>query len=150
MRKSFHFFTFSSKKAVLLAVLTMVLAMATIGATLAYIIVQTQSIENQFPPPNLDIQVIDGNKVTNTGDVPVYVRAAVVANWVDADGAILSEQPVAGTDYTLTVADGWFLGSDTFYYRAVTLAAADNASLITEALQLVTKEGYTLQVQVLA
>jgi hypothetical protein len=56
---------------------------AAIGATLAFIIVQTTPIENTFPPPNLSINIIEGNNIKNDGDVPVYVRAAVVVNWVE-------------------------------------------------------------------
>lgn len=160
MQKTFHFLKWSGKKAILLSVLTIILAVAAIGATLAFIIVQTNPIENTFPPPNLSINIIEGNNIQNDGDVPVYVRAAVVVNWVDGEGAILSEQPTAG-DYTLTIADGWVQGADGFYYLATAPAEGDpaimtplaskaTAALITTATQNTTKTGYTLRVQVLA
>lgn len=148
MQKTFHFLKWSGKKAILLSVLTIILAVAAIGATLAFIIVQTNPIENTFPPPNLSI-IIEGNNIKNDGDVPVYVRAAVVVNWVDGEGAILSEQPTAG-DYTLTIADGWVQGADGFYYHTAPLASQAQETLITKATQNTTKTGYTLRVQVLA
>ena len=149
MQKPFHFLKWSGKKAVVLAVLTLCLAAIVIGTTLAFIIVRTNSIKNQFDPPNLDINIIEGNNIKNTGDVPVYVRAVVVANWVDGEGAILSEQPTAG-DYTLTIADGWVQGADGFYYHTAPLASQTQDTLITTATQTTTKAGYTLRVQVLA
>lgn len=149
MQKTFHFLKWSGKKAILLSVLTIILAVAAIGATLAFIIVQTTPIENTFPPPNLSINIIEGNNIQNDGDVPVYVRAAVVVNWVDGEGAILSEQPTAG-DYTLTIADGWVKGADGFYYHTAPLASQAQETLITTATQNTTKAGYTLRVQVLA
>ena len=88
MQKTFHFLKWSGKKAILLSVLTIILAVAAIGATLAFIIVQTPPIENTFPPPNLSINIIEGNDIQNDGDVPVYVRAAVVVNWVETTAAI--------------------------------------------------------------
>jgi hypothetical protein len=107
---------------------------AAIGATLAFIIVQTTPIENTFPPPNLSINIIEGNNIKNKGDVPVYVRAAVVVNWVEKNPeegkqpAILSEQPVVGTDYTMTVNNtDWFLGSDGFYYCKAPLLVGTTA-----------------------
>lgn len=149
MQKTFHFLKWSGKKAILLSVLTIILAVAAIRATLAFIIVQTNPIENTFPPPNLSINIIEGNKIENNGDVPVYVRAAVVVNWVDGEGAILSEQPTAG-DYTLTIANGWVKGADGFYYHTAPLASQAKETLITTATQNTTKAGYTLRVQVLA
>lgn len=149
MQKTFHFLKWSGKKAILLSVLTIILAVAAIGATLAFIIVQTNPIENTFPPPNLSINIIEGNNIKNDGDVPVYVRAAVVVNWVDGEGAILSEQPTAG-DYTLTIANGWVKGADGFYYHTAPLASQAQETLITTATQNTTKAGYTLRVQVLA
>ena len=157
MQKTFHFLKWSGKKAILLSVLTIILAVAAIGATLAFIIVQTTPIENTFPPPNLSINIIEGNDIQNDGDVPVYVRAAVVVNWVDGEGAILSEQPTAPNaeqniegDYTLTIADGWVKGADGFYYHTAPLASQAQETLITTATQNTTKAGYTLRVQVLA
>ena len=156
MQKTFHFLKWSGKKAILLSVLTIILAVAAIGATLAFIIVQTTPIENTFPPPNLSINIIEGNDIQNDGDVPVYVRAAVVVNWVDGEGAILSEQPTAG-DYTLTIANGWVKGADGFYYHTAPLEVGENnpaakAILIDAENSNLTKTNgnYKLRVQVLA
>lgn len=153
MQKPFHFLKWSGKKAVVLAVLTLCLAAIVIGTTLAFIIVRTNSIKNQFDPPNLDINIIEGNNIKNTGDVPVYVRAVVVANWVNTeDGSILSTQPELGDDYSMEIdTENWFMGSDGFYYCKAPLEADASApELVSRATPLTQMNGYELQVKLIA
>ena len=157
MSKTFQFFIWSGKKAVAFLVLTVALSVAIVGTTLAYIITQTDILQNIFEPAEVNIE-IDGDDITNTGDTDVYVRAAVVINWVDGDGAILSTMPVAGVDYDIVfnedtaLTSGWVQGSDTFWYYVDTpLEAGKTANaLINSITQKTTKDGYTLRVQVLS
>lgn len=161
MSKTFKFLVWSGKKAVVFLALTVALSLAVVGTTIAYIIVKTNELNNTFTPPNVDIS-ISGDDITNTGDTDVYVRAAVVVNWVsDSDQSILSTMPVAGTDYTVefNTGAGWTKGSDGFwYYTSRPLEAAndgdtDNApTLITSLTQTDAqkKDGYTLTVQVIS
>ena len=93
MPKTFRFFKWTGKKAVAFCVLSTVLAMAAIGATLAFIFDKTDPIENSFPPAEVELQIA-GNNIVNTGDVPAYFRAAVIFTWVNhEDGTILSKAP---------------------------------------------------------
>ena len=152
MQKTFRFLKWSGKKAVVLAVLTVCLAAIVLGTTLAFIIVRTNSIKNQFDPPNLIIN-IEGNNIQNTGDVPVYVRAVVVANWVNTqDGSILSVEPKSGDDYTIDIdTENWFMGSDGFYYYKAPLEAGTTApQLASYATPKTQKDGYELRVQLVA
>lgn len=159
MPKTFKFFIWSGKKAVAFLVLTVVLSVAIVGSTLAYIIVKTNELNNTFTPGEVEIS-ITGDDITNTGDTDVYVRAAVVVTWVDTNGVILSTTPVADTDYTVAfnTAEGWTKGSDGFwYYTGVVKAANDGdddvaPTLITSLTQTddQKKDGYTLTVQVLS
>lgn len=161
MPKTFKFLIWSGKKAVVLLALTVALSVAVVGTTLAYIIVKTNELNNTFTPGEVEIS-ITGDDITNTGDTDVYVRAAVVVNWVsDSDQSILSTMPVAGTDYTVefNTDEGWTKGSDGFwYYTSRPLEAAndgdtDNApTLITSLTQTDAqkKDGYTLTVQVIS
>lgn len=160
MSKTFQFFIWSGKKAVAYLVLTVVLSVAIVGTTLAYIITQTDILQNIFEPAEVNIEIA-GDDITNTGDTDVYVRAAVVVNWVDGDGAILSTMPVAGVDYTVefNTAGGWVQGSDTFWYYTGVVKAANDSNNDDVAPTLITtltqtdaqkKDGYTLTVQVLS
>ena len=160
MSKTFQFFIWSGKKAVAFLVLTVALSVAIVGTTLAYIITQTDILQNIFEPAKVDIE-INGNDIENKSDVDVYIRAAVVVNWVDdngtpedkSDDVILSTSPVAGTDYTLSTATGWTQGSDGFYYylsKVPPTSEPTSIKLLESIIQNKTKDGYTLRVQVLS
>ena len=151
MKKTFRFLKWSGNKAVAVF-LSMCLTLAIVGTTLAIIIVRTNPLENRFSPSDLDIAIV-GNDIKNTGDVPVYVRAAVVANWIGTeDGSVLSTTPARYVDYTMSINEtDWFLGSDGFYYCGLPLAAGATAnSLVGNATAVTVKDGYTLQLQIIA
>lgn len=92
--------------------------------------------------------------------VTSYVRAQVDVYWVDADGNRMWEEPTAGTDYSLTLADmgsagiasEWFLGSDGYYYWTSPVAAGGSTdALVTLAKQLNTYEdGRQLSVDIVS
>ena len=159
MPKTFKFLIWSGKKAVAFLVLTILLSVAIVGSTLAYIIVKTNQLNNTFTPGTVDIS-ISGDDIKNDGDVEVYVRAAVVVTWVNKDdGTTLYTMPKEGTDYTVefNTAGGWVKGSDGFWYYTTALKAMDNNSTEDEAATLInsivsntTVEGYNLTVQVLS
>lgn len=151
MPKSFQFLKWSGKKAVILLILTVALALGAVGGTLAFIVTYTHSLTNVFTPANLDIS-ITGEKIKNTGDVPVYVRAAVVVNWVD-ENAIVANAPKVGENYTIdfNTAGGWFQASDGFWYYKDPLPAGDPApELIKRVTQKNTTGSYTLSVEILS
>ena len=73
---------------------------------------------------NLGIEVTDdivssvkkNLTIQNTGNVPEYIRAVIVANWYDDSGNIVSGwQPSEGT-FTGLCGSGWVKESDGFYY----------------------------------
>ena len=147
MPKQFMFLKWSGKKAVAFLVLTIVLLTAVIGTTLAYLVVLTDTITNDFVSPNIEVQLAN-NKITNKGDVTVYVRATAIARLVDAEGKILATTPAI----TLTPNEGWTQGSDGFYYFQNAIAPnATAVSFVKTAAPLDSVDGnYTLQVTVLS
>ena len=117
---------------VLVAAVAVIIA-GTAGATLAYLSHQS-GLTNQFQiaevSTKIDEDFIGGDtkkdvSVKNTGDVPAYIRAAVIIGWEDAAGNPLidEEAPKVNEDYTMTMnrnsssAEGkWVLASDGYYY----------------------------------
>ena len=105
--------------------LLLVLLPATIHGTLAYMQVDSK-VENTFTIAEMSVKVnetFDGSTkqnvtVENTGDVPAYLRAALVIYWKDAKGNILSDTPTEGVtgDYTIAMGSGWTQGKDGFWY----------------------------------
>lgn len=108
--------------------MAMFLGIAAVGTSLAFLVDQTGKITNKFVPSTVtgkieeefDGQVKTDVKIENKGDIPAYVRVAVVPNWVDG---VNDKRNVAAEvneeDYAITWYDdasGWFEGSDGFYY----------------------------------
>ncbi len=95
-----------------------ILAVATVGTTIAFILDDTGSIENVFTPSDVatDVMITDSTntddpnpgktaQVRNISDTEAYIRAAVVFNWVKTDGNgvkhVHADAPVEGTDFTI-------------------------------------------------
>ena len=160
----------SSRKALFALVSVLVLVFAAVGVTVAYLQTQTEPLENQFTPAKVSCKVeetfednVQSNvTIQNTGDTDAFIRVAVVANWVQTDEnssvtSVYAQQPVAGTDYTLTLADDvnekWLKDSNGFYYYKDAVQPNEvTAVLIEECKPIEGKApaGYTLAVEIVA
>lgn len=154
MKKPFRFFKWSGKKAVVLFVLTLSLVFVAVDVTLAYLLVKTDSLDSIFTPPVLHVSLEGIDDITNTGDVPVYVRALGVANWVSEDDehTVLSEVPRGGgVDFQVNaVSEGWFEASDGFYYYENPLAPGESVPLFESVIQTGTRVGYELRMEIIS
>ncbi len=145
-------------------VLSLILALAVLGAvggTLALLTDNTSPLANIFQPAQVSCvitETFNGSektdvRVTNTSNIPAYIRAAVVVTWTAEDGSISAKAPQHGTDYSLDIdlANGWAYHNDGYYYytSAVEVGAFTN-QLIKSAKALTVKEGYQLTVEVIA
>ncbi len=152
-----------NKKLIALSLALVSLLLVAVGSTAAYLFTKTEPVKNVFDPAYVTCEVVEtfdtvnniktNVGVKNTSDIPVYIRAAVVVNWVDANGAISAKAPVLGTDYSIAydLANGWAIGSDGYYYYASPVAVGGTtSSLITEAKPSSVKEGYTIAIEILA
>lgn len=147
-----------------ISVAVILVLVAAVGTTLAFIATKTDGVKNVFDPVTIECSVSDDYRVKNEGDYDAYIRAYYVVNWVDANGNVYGQPPVENTDYTLVLnatdvngsvtANSWEIGSDDFYYYTspvpptgsdVTTALVSNVSLKTTA-----PDGYELQVQMIA
>lgn len=148
-----------NKKSIIIASV-MLLLLATVGTTLAYIFTETKPVENTFNPSKVSCAVVENNgtpvtgsvtdtgnvkenvQIKNTGDTDAYIRVAVVVNWMDEAGTkVWATKPVEGADgdYTITynLSNGWFDGGDGFYYYSKTISPEELTTiLINEAKQL--------------
>ena len=137
---------FPGKTIVLLAALAVMLVLP-LGSAMAYLAVGTGELVNTFTPVQVDTKINEtiavnsksAIKVENKQDernrnIPVYVRVAVVGNWVDANGKI-----VAPWTAPETPADGWTRGTDTFYYYVSILEVGKETTPLFDAA--ITEDG---------
>lgn len=143
------------KKKALLTMSVALLLLVAVGATLAYILTNTDPVVNTFTPSKVSCAVVENSgtpvsggiqntgdkksnvQIKNTGDTDAYIRVAVVANWVSADGSrVWAQKPIENTDYTMTLASAadWIRGADGFYYYGEDVSPSHLTELlITEA-----------------
>lgn len=128
-----------------------------VGGTIAYLITDTGPVTNTFTPGNVACEVIekfDGTtksdvKIKNTGNTDAYIRAAIVVNWIDTNGHFAPEV-VNNDEYRLDLGNGWIEQGGYYYWPSSVAASAETGKLIQSCSPNVTKEGYTLCVEVLA
>ena len=123
----------------------------TVGGTVAYLVTHTDPVVNTFTPGEVSCQVeekFEGNNVKteavvkNTGNVPAYIRVAVVANTIDAQGNITGMETLpAGWLNT----EDWTKSGDFYYYKGVVQPGDVTANLLNADINL---EG--IQVTILA
>ena len=137
-----------NKKSIIIASV-MLLLLATVGTTLAYIFTETEPVENTFNPSKVSCAVVENGyepvsgeiqnisdiksnvQIKNTGDTDAYIRVAVVVNWASADGSCVWAQKPADDDYTITynLGNGWVKGSDDYWYYTKSVPPTDGSNL---------------------
>lgn len=135
--------------------LAVVILSLSAGSVVAWLSIPGGQVENSFTPDdNLNPTITETFKENNdklkqnvavrVGDTgyAVYVRAAIVVNWKNAeDGNVLGQAPVLDEDYTLTLNEtDWFYKDGFYYHKAMVNTGGTTANLITSC-QL--KEGIT-------
>lgn len=140
----------------------LVLLCCTVAGTLAYLVTNTDPVTNTFTPAHVSTEVNESftggvkSNVTikNTGDIPAYIRAAVIINWADANGNVYGGgTPAEGTDYTAPVLqNGWIKVGDYYYYTSAVPAGSSTGTLFAPIEQLKTCKdtNYGLQITILA
>lgn len=146
-----------NRTAVLLIAIILLISTA-VGSTVAFLATKTEPVENSFEYANVSCEVMqdrdtDGSivQVKNTGTISAYIRAAVVANWMDKDGNIAASVP-EGYSYDLTCSSGsWVQGTDGFFYYLLPVApsALTEGILLTCTVTCPETPKYTLSVEVL-
>ncbi len=114
---------FNKKSLVLLACVALLLTF-TVSGTVAYLVAGPSSVTNTFTPSKVEITVDDtvesgtkkDVKINNNSSIPVYIRVAIVGNWVT------NEEPhviVGGwNDYTgISLRADWEYINGYYYYK---------------------------------
>ena len=103
------------KKSLTMLVSLALILLVSVGGTLAYLVTQTDAVENTFTPAKNDITVeeeFDNQTkknvgVTNNSDFAVFVRMQIVETWMEGDAIVAtprvgsSTQMVSGITHSL-------------------------------------------------
>lgn len=147
--------------ALLLALILVVGAAA--GGTVAWLTQTTETKNNNFEYGQVSCRVDEdfalggatkeNVRITNTGNIPAYIRATYVVNWLDKDGHIAASVP-EGYSYSLTEnPEGtWTKGNGGYFYYLSPVApgASTPGSLLTCTVTRPENPEYRLSVEILA
>lgn len=149
-----------NKAAVLLTAAVLLIG-TVVGSTVAYLIAQTDAVENTFEYAKVSCEVTESFtgsekkdvQVKNTGTTNAYIRATYVVNWLDAQRNIVASVP-EGYSYTLTENPDskWTEGNDGYFYYLSPVApeASTLGSLLTCKVTCPENPEYRLSVEILA
>lgn len=146
--------------ALLLALILVVGAAA--GGTVAWLTQTTGTANNNFEYGRVSCEVsenFDGVstkqdvQITNKGNIPAYIRATYVVNWLDKDGNIAASVPeVYSYNLTENPNGTWTKGTDGYFYYLTPVApgASTPGSLLTCTAVRPENPEYRLSVEILA
>ena len=109
-----------------------------VGGTIAYIVTQTNSVENKFTPADVKIEInevfennikssITVKNVDDAKNVPCYIRVKLVSNTQDDNGNVTGSAVIN----TFKLNDKWFDGGDgCYYYKDVVNVGTSTANLL--------------------
>ena len=148
------------KKNVILLVSLTMLIFTCIGGTLAFLIASTDDVVNTFTPSQVKTTVTENfnNNVksnvqikNNSDSVKAYIRAAVIVNWVDAEGNVYASTPVKDKDYTIDIGTRWTENGGYYYYTSAVEPGESTGDLITKAeYKANAPEGYSLSIEIIS
>lgn len=152
-----------NSKAILVLVSAVLICVATIGGTIAYLTMETSDVVNAFTPAYVTSQVVEESfnytrktnaKIQNTGDITAYIRAAIVVTWMNDKGEVLHYVPEQGEDkdYTMDLnGTDWIKGDDGYYYYKLPVAPEGlTAPLIRSATANKKNGDYYVSIEILS
>ncbi|MBR7092827.1 MAG: hypothetical protein IKI50_06565 [Clostridia bacterium] len=161
------------KKRPVVPVVALILAGAALIGGIVYAVLKdtTAVVDNTLLPATVSCNVVEtfngttktNVKLENTGDIPAYLRAKVVINWVDADGNV-AYKPSTAYAYAATMASplNWTNGSNSslltegyWYYNGIVQPGEQTDVLIASIAENLSPSvsanpQYHLQVTILA
>lgn len=125
-----------------------------VGGTIAYIVTQTDKVENKFTPADVKIEIhetfngtdkssITVQNVQADKNVPCYIRVKLVSNMQDADKNVTGLAAIN----TFKLNDKWFDGGDgCYYYKDVVNVGASTENLLADGSKITLTTGQVVEV----
>lgn len=125
-----------------------------VGGTIAYIVTQTDKVENKFTPADVQIAIeedfngtvkssITVQNVDDAKNVPCYIRVKLVSNMQDADKNVIGSAAIN----SFKLGDNWFDGGDgCYYYKDVVAVGDSTANLLADGSKITLTNGQVVEV----
>lgn len=125
-----------------------------VGGTIAYIVTQTDKVENKFTPADVQIAIkeeFDGTdkssitvqNVQDDKNVPCYIRVKLVSNMQDDKGNVIGSAAINAFNLN----DKWFKGNDgCYYYKEVVNVGASTENLLEAGQKITLADGQVVEV----
>ena len=128
------------RKGFAVVVAAVLLLTVAVGGTIAWLMAKTEPVENVFEPTEVTCYVAENfNGVTktnvriqNTGNIDAYIRVAIAANNVNAEGKICGLHPA---NPTFTLGADWVKYGN-YYYYTLPVAPEDYTGVFAPEIQL--------------
>lgn len=128
----------STVRVLIVKIALMLLSVVTVTTSSAYLTSSPSPLENTFASPSVELDIVEEfDEVTksdllvqNTGNVAVFVRAAVLIQAQASDGSVLNYTPSIGDDYTMSsLGTDWFF-KDGYYYHKNPVAPGQETGIL--------------------
>lgn len=125
-----------------------------VGGTIAYIVTQTDKVENKFTPADVKIEIHETFDGTNKSsitvqnvqadkNVPCYIRVKLVSNMQDDKGNVIGSAAIGEVNLN----DNWFRGADgCYYYKDVVNVGDATANLLADGSTIKLTTGQVVEV----
>ena len=130
------------KRSLMAVILVIILLTFAVSGTIAYLKTNTGTVTNTFTPTKVDTEIVEGFvegtnetvkssiKVVNSNAadaIPVYVRVAVVGNWYNEQGEIVSPWTLPESSLNK---DAWTKIGDYYYHKNPVAVGGYTANLL--------------------
>lgn len=150
-----------AKKRKILLITLSILIFLTISSSVSYLI-KKSSTSNEFTKGTIKIELNETFEkenntkkdinVKNIGNSDVFVKVAIIYNFINKDNQVLEEIPEKDIDYTIEFPDNsnWIEKDGYYYYKKILKENETTENLINEIKQIKEYNDKTLEIDVLA
>ena len=123
-----------------------------VGATVGFLHMKTDSIQNDFTYGKVSCEVLESFEeedgfygkrdvsIKNTGNTDAYIRVLLVFTWKDQDGNVFANRPEADKDYQINLAlsNGWIVSHNdigTYIYYKYPVAPGEKTPILIDGVR---------------
>lgn len=128
-----------NSKSILLLIAAIMILTVSVAGTVAYLAAVTGPVVNTFEPTEVKTEIdeeFDGSTkreifiINPTGDnkIDVYIRVALVGNWVNQAGDVVA--PATDSEISFTIGTDWVKKGDYYYYTKKVAPGGSTTNLL--------------------